>query len=182
MDAPDPVAALSAELAGRYVVEREVGSGDMASVSGKTKDVALGIAPAVDTADGFLLGARADGTGEARRFNTATGDTAGPPIRVGDPVALRSPVSLYAEFAASASGTVVTVIRSPFTSSGVAVTLRVGVQLGVASKTTSQTLMNAAAIGWDVDATGTRFVYGSDASNSGGPPRLVVTVNALGKR
>jgi len=64
----------------------------------------------------------------------------------------------------------------------VAVTLRLGAQLGVASRVVSETLMNGAAIGWDVDASGKRFVYGSDASNNGGSPRLVVTVNALGRR
>jgi hypothetical protein len=86
--------------------------------SGRTKDVALGVAPAVDTAHGMLIGVRSDGTVEARRFDTATGDTTGPALRVGDPVALRSPVFLYAEFAASANGTIVTVTRSPFSTSG----------------------------------------------------------------
>jgi hypothetical protein len=52
---------------------------------------------------------------DARRFNTATGDTTGPAVRVGDPMALRSPVFLYAEYNVSASGTIVTVSRSPFT-------------------------------------------------------------------
>jgi len=37
-------------------------------------------------------------------------------------------------------------------------------------------------VGWDIDVGRKRFVYGSDASNNGGPPRLIVTVNALGKR
>jgi eukaryotic-like serine/threonine-protein kinase len=85
--------------------------------SGKTKDVALGVAVAVDTTRGLLIGVRSDGTVEARHFNAATGDTTGPAIRVGDPVALRSPVFLYAEFAASANGTIVSVTRSPFSSS-----------------------------------------------------------------
>jgi hypothetical protein len=85
--------------------------------SGKTRDVALGVGAAVDTAHGFLFSARFDGTVEARRFNTTTGDTAGSAVRVGNPVALRSPVFLYAEYTASASGTIVAMTRSPFTMS-----------------------------------------------------------------
>ncbi len=368
--------------------------------SRRTKDVALGVAAAVDTGHGSLIAVRSDGTVEARRFDPATGDTTGAAARIGDPAALRSPVFLYAEFAASATGTIVTVTRSPFSSSEqgtlhftgadgkdvthtlpfrarrvgrprfspdgrlvaalhasietrltnlfvydpdrrattvlpgdgsivsvdwigsdslisvatsgdvfvqsihgerprrlgallgwsnaselsvrgdwvvfagdrdgsvhigvahrdsidnsrmlmgtfgtgarprlsrdgryiaflsspggpaslhvasfpsladeiviadgvtndvrwgsdgalyyagldrktVAVTLQPGAKLRVASKTVTQTVINAAAVGWDVDAPRKRFVYGSDASNNGGPPRLIVTVNALGKR
>jgi Tol biopolymer transport system component len=64
----------------------------------------------------------------------------------------------------------------------VAVTLEAGAKLRIASKTVTQTVINAAAVGWDIDVGRKRFVYGSDAANSGGPPRLIVTVNALGKR
>ena len=39
-----------------------------------------------------------------------------------------------------------------------------------------------ALVGWDIGVGQKRFVYGSDASNNGGPPRLIVTVNALGTR
>jgi hypothetical protein len=63
----------------------------------------------------------------------------------------------------------------------VVVTLEAGAKLRVASKTVTQTMINASLVGWDVDAGRKRFVY-SYASNNGGPPRLVVTVNALGKR
>jgi hypothetical protein len=80
--------------------------------------VALGVAAAVDTAHHSLLAVRSDGTVEARRFDWSTGDTTGAAARIGDPAALRSPVFLYAEFAASATGTIVTVTRSPFSSSG----------------------------------------------------------------
>ena len=73
---------------------------------------------AVDTVHSSLIAVRSDGTVEARRFDAATGDTTGSATRIGDPVALRSPVFLYAEFAASATGTIVTVTRSPFSSSG----------------------------------------------------------------
>jgi serine/threonine-protein kinase len=86
--------------------------------SGKTKDVAPGVSAAVDTAHGSLLAVRSDGTVEARRFDAATGDTTGSAVRIGDPVALRSPVFLYAELAASATGTIVSVTRSPFLTSG----------------------------------------------------------------
>ena len=64
----------------------------------------------------------------------------------------------------------------------VVVALNAGAKLRVASKTVTQTVINAAVAGWDVDVARKRFVYGSDASNNGGPPRLIVTVNALGKR
>ena len=385
----------SVERAGREPVIR-----GLWMKSGRTKDVAPGIASVVDTVHSSLITVRSDGTVEARRFDAATGDTTGSAARIGDPVGLRSPVFLYAEFAASATGTMVTVTRSPFSSSGqgtlhvvgadgkdvthtlpfrtrrvarprfspdgrlvaalqasiekrlttlfvydpdrrattllpndgslvsvdwigsdsimsigsggevfvqsihgemprrlgtlggwsnagelsvrgdwvvfdgdrdgsvhigvahrdsidhsrmlmgssgagarprlspngryiaflslpsgpaslhvasfpsladeiviadgvtndvrwgrdgalyytgpdrraVAVTLEAGAKLRVASKTATQTLINAAAVGWDIDVERKRFVYGSDASNSGGPPRLVVTVNALGKR
>ena len=63
-------------------------------------------------ATGWLLSVRSSGTLEARPFNPATGDTLGAAIRVSESVLLRSPVFLYAEYAASASGTVVTVTRA----------------------------------------------------------------------
>jgi serine/threonine-protein kinase len=86
--------------------------------SGRTRDVAPGVGAAVDTVHHSLLVVRSDGTVEARRFDWSTGDTTGAAARIGEPVALRSPVFLYAEFAASATGTIVTVTRSPFSSSG----------------------------------------------------------------
>ena len=72
--------------------------------NGRTRDVALGIAAVVDTVHSSLITVRADGTVEARRFDAATGDTTGSATRIGEPVALRSPVFLYAEFAASCDG------------------------------------------------------------------------------
>jgi hypothetical protein len=80
--------------------------------------VAPGVTAAVDTVHHALLAVRSDGTMEARRFDWSTGDTTGAAVRIGDPVGLRSPVFLYAEFTASATGTIVTVTRSPFSSSG----------------------------------------------------------------
>jgi hypothetical protein len=80
--------------------------------------VAPGVGAVVDTVHNSLITVRSDGTVEARRFDSATGDTTGSAARIGDPVALRSPVFLYAEFAASATGTTVSVTRSPFSSSG----------------------------------------------------------------
>ena len=99
----------SVERAGREPIVR-----GLWTKSGKTRDVAPGIAAAVDTVHSSLITVRSDGTVEARRFDAATGDTTGSATRIGDPVALRSPVFLYAEFAASATGTIVTVTRSPF--------------------------------------------------------------------
>ena len=103
----------SVERAGREPLVR-----GLWTKNGRTRDVALGVAAVVDTVHNSLITVRSDGMVEARRFDAATGDTTGSAMRIGDPVALRSPVFLYAEFTASATGTTVAVTRSPFSSSG----------------------------------------------------------------
>jgi tRNA A-37 threonylcarbamoyl transferase component Bud32 len=104
-----------------FSVERERGEPIIRALwtkTGKTKDVALGVAAVVDTTHGYLFAVRSDGSIEARHFDPATADTSGGAIRVGEPVSLRSPVFLFAEFAASATGTIATVRRSPYSFNG----------------------------------------------------------------
>ncbi len=61
---------------------------------------------------GWLLSVRSAGTLEARSFDPVSGDTLGPPRRIAENVLLRSPVYLFAEYTASATGTIVTVTRA----------------------------------------------------------------------
>ena len=75
----------------------------------KVRTVSQGVAPAYVSAGGFLVAARADGSVEARPFDAATGDTTGPARRIAEHVGLRSTGFPFAEYTASASGTLVTV-------------------------------------------------------------------------
>jgi serine/threonine protein kinase len=84
--------------------------------SGKSKRVIAGATPTYVASAKALMIVRPDGTLVSYQFNTATGDTTGPAARIGQNVALQSPVYAYAEYAASPNGTVVLAARSALTS------------------------------------------------------------------
>ena len=87
----------------------------LALSSGKSKRVIEGAAPTYVASAQRLLVVRPDGTLVSYPFNVATGDTTGPPVRLAQNVALQSPVYAYAEYAASANGTVVVARRAEST-------------------------------------------------------------------
>jgi serine/threonine-protein kinase len=84
--------------------------------SGKSKRVIAGATPTYVASVKALMIVRPDGTLVSYPFNTATGDTTGPAARIGQNVAVQSPVYAYAEYAASANGSVVLAARSALTS------------------------------------------------------------------
>lgn len=97
--------------------------------SGKSKRVVAGATPTYVASAKALLVVRPDGTLVSYPFSTTTGDTTGPATRLGDNVAVQSPVYAYAEYAASQNGTVILAARSASTAGpGATVTMALGGQ------------------------------------------------------
>ena len=75
---------------------------------GRTRTVTRGAAPSyVASGGGYLLTVRPSGELVAHRFDPLSGDTSGPAGRLAEGVRLRSPVLAFAEYSASANGTIV---------------------------------------------------------------------------